>query len=248
MIILYDLAGRDPNKCWSSNVWKARYVLNYKKLPYRTIYLGLEEVDGIIKEAGIPPSRLKPDGTPLHTVPSIIDDATGERVTDSYAIAEYLDKQYPDTPKAFPQGTEALQAAFYQQFNERNNAFFVLAIPHIANMFSKQASLEHFSRRIFAFSGKSPDQIRPVGEELEKLWEKAFGFFDELDGWYGKSSGAFLAGDAPSFGDFTVAAALKGMKIVFGEDEEHWVKMTKANNGRWSKLLNDLEIYASDEN
>ncbi|KAJ3557152.1 hypothetical protein NP233_g11818 [Leucocoprinus birnbaumii] len=225
MITLYDLAGRDPNKCWSSNVWKARYVLNYKKLPYRTIYLGLEEVDGIIKEAGIPPSRLKPDGTPLHTVPSIIDDATGERVTDSYSIAEYLDKQYPDTPKAFPPGTEALQAAFYQQFNERNNA-----------------------RRIFAFSGKSPDQIRPVGEELEKLWEKAFGFFDELDGWYRKSSGAFLAGDAPSFGDFTVAAALKGMKIVFGEDEEHWVKMTKANNGRWSKLLNDLEIYASDEN
>ncbi|KAF5348513.1 hypothetical protein D9756_009566 [Leucocoprinus leucothites] len=246
MITLYDLGAKDPIKCWSPNPWKARYVLNMKKLPYRTIYVGFEEVDRVIREAGIPPSRYEPDGKPFHSVPSIIDDATGARVTDSYKIAEYLDKQYPDTPKAFPLGTEALQAAFYQQINIYMMEFAPLFLSHMPNILSKE-STEYFHRTLAERLGKPIPELIPVGDELEKTWGKLHASFDALETWYGKSSGSFLVGDVPSFGDFTVAGVLQAMKILFGEGSEDWKRLSTMNNGRWAKLLSDLEKYASVE-
>ncbi|KAF5360964.1 hypothetical protein D9756_005163 [Leucocoprinus leucothites] len=235
MITFYDLAAKDPIKCWSFNPWKVRYVLNLKKIPYRTIYVDFG-------------TSTNSDGTPVHTVPSIIDDKTGEAVTDSYKIVEYLDKRYPDTPKAFPPGTEALQAAFYKYFNEQTWDLAILIIHSVPNILSKESSLEYYHRSRAAWFGKPVEQIRPVGEELEKLWEKAHAFFDALEGWYAKSSGSFLVGDTPSFGDFVVVALFRSMRIVRGEDSEDWRKLSTMNNGRWVKLLNDLEKYASVEN
>ncbi|KAJ3570061.1 hypothetical protein NP233_g4656 [Leucocoprinus birnbaumii] len=248
MITLYDIVGKPPIKCWSSNPWKARYVLNYKKLPYRSVYLDYEKVGSTVRDAGVPPSRFKPDGSPVHTSPSIIDDATGAKVTDSYMIAEYLDKQYPDTPNVFPPGTEALQAAFYQHFNDRFAEAALLLVPCIPNILEKESTLEYFHGNMLAILGKPVDQLKPAGEELEKLWGRLFALFDAMDGWYEKSSGPFLVGDQPSFGDFTVAASLMGMKILFGEESEDWKKVSAANNGRWLKLLSDLEAYTSVEN
>ncbi|KAF5348509.1 hypothetical protein D9756_009568 [Leucocoprinus leucothites] len=248
MITLYDLAAKDPIKCWSPNPWKVRYVLNLKKLPYRTVYVDFEDIDRVVREAGAPPSRHNADGKPMYTIPSIVDDATGAAVTDSYKIAEYLDKQYPDTPKAFPVGTEALQAAYYRYYNDNNMQFGLLLVPSIPNILSKEASLEFYHRTRAAMFGKPVDQIRPVGEELEKLWEKLYALYDTLEGWYAKSSGSFLVGDTPSFGDFALAGNLQIAKIVWGEDSEDWKKFSTMNNGRWAKLLKDLEKYASVEN
>ncbi|KAJ3557148.1 hypothetical protein NP233_g11820 [Leucocoprinus birnbaumii] len=250
MITLYDLAAGGSIKCWSPNPWKARYILNYKKLPYRTIYVDFENVNTVIKEAGFASSRPNPDGTPAYTVPSIIDDATGALVTDSYSIAEYLDKQYPDTPKAFPPGTEALQAAFYAQWNTRARECFQLPIivTSVPRILTKESSLEYFYRTRSLWFGKPLDQIRPQGEDFEKLWKQAVAFFDELDSWYAKSSGQFLTGKNPSFADFTVAGTVKALKIVRGEDSEDWQRFSALNNGRWAKLEQALEKYASVEN
>ncbi|KAJ3560829.1 hypothetical protein NP233_g10576 [Leucocoprinus birnbaumii] len=249
MITLYDLAAKDPIKCWSPNPWKARYILNYKKLPYRTIYVDFEDVDQVIKDAGIPPSQHGRDGTPWYTVPSIIDDATGARVSESYKIAEYLDSQYPDTPKALPAGTEALQAAFYSQWDSRiwDLALVPIMIPSVPNILSKETSLEYFHSSRSAAFRKPLSEVRPVGEEFDKLWGRLSAFLNELEGWYAKSSGKFLVGDAPSFGDFTVGGLFKALKIVRGEDSEDWRKLSTMNNGRWANLLGDLERYASDK-
>ncbi|KAJ3562611.1 hypothetical protein NP233_g9465 [Leucocoprinus birnbaumii] len=250
MITFYDLAANDSVKCWSPNTWKTRYILNYKKLPYRTIYVEFEKVDTVIKEAGFTSSRPNPDGTPAYTVPSIIDDATGALVTDSYKIAEYLDKQYPDTPKAFPPGTEALQAAFYAQWNARTRdiLMFPIIIPSVPRIITKESSLEYYYRTRNSWFGKPVDQVRPQGEDFEKLWKQLTAFFDELDGWYAKSSGQFLTGETPSFADFTVAGVVKVLRIIRGEDSEDWQKFSTFNSGRWAKLEQALEKYASVEN
>ncbi|KAJ3570062.1 hypothetical protein NP233_g4655 [Leucocoprinus birnbaumii] len=244
MITFYDLAGRKSLGCWSHNPRKACYVLNYKKLPYQSVQLDYETVDSTIREAGFPPSRHNPDGTPKHTVPSIFDDSTGERITDSYLIAEYLDKQYPDTPKAFPPGTEALQAAFYQHFNDRFLEIMMLFLPHIPGALEKQSTRDHFYRNMITIFGKPLEEMKPKGEELENLWKKVFALLDSLEGWYAKSSGGFLVGDKPSFGDFTVGASLRMVKILLGEESEDWKKVAGANGRRWERLLNDLEVYA----
>ena len=225
----------------------SRYVLNFKKLPYHTIYVDFEDVDRVIKQAGIPSSRLGSDGNPFHTVPSIIDKTTGQAktVTDSYAIAEYLDAQYPNTPQAFPEGTEALQAVFYRFINEKMADLATLFLPNVPNILSKGSSLEYYARTRAERWGKSLEEAKPKGEELEKVWERIRALFDELESWYAKSKGAFLVGDEPSFGDFTLAGYLQVLKIVQGEQSDDWKKMSVMNNGRWIKLLSDMEKYAS---
>lgn len=227
-----------------------RYVLNLKKLPYHTIYVDFEDVDRVIKAAGIPSSRLGSDGNPFHTVPSIVDNTTGQAkaVTDSYAIAEYLDAQYPNTPQAFPNGTQALQAVFYRFINEQIGDLAAIFLPNVPNLLSKESSLEYYTRTRTAKWGKSLEEAVPKGEELEKIWKRLKALFNDLESWYAKSEGAFLVGDDPSFGDFTLAGFLQAFKMIQGEESEDWKKIGAMNNGRWIKLLRDLEKYASVEN
>ncbi|KXN83380.1 hypothetical protein AN958_01517 [Leucoagaricus sp. SymC.cos] len=242
MITFYDLAANGP-KTWSSNPWKTRYVLNYKQLPYRTIYVEFPDVPRVSKEAGIRPSSFKPDGSTNFTIPAIVDDATGVALSDSYKIAEYLDKQYPDTPKAFPPGTEALQAAFYQYFYELVKPLASIRVPLIPNILN-EPSAEYYNRTREVMFGRPLSQVMPVGEELEKIWEKVTMAFDLLNDWYEKSSGKFLVGDQPSNGDFVVGGILQGTRIACGEESESWKKLKVLNGGRWEKLLYDLEEYA----
>ena len=239
-----------PLKWWILCLSLYRYVLNLKKLPYHTIYVDFEDVDRVIKEAGIPSSRLGSDGNPFHTVPSIIDNTTGQAkaVTDSYAIAEYLDAQYPNTPQAFPNGTQALQAVFYRFINEQIGDLAAIFLPNVPNLLSKESSLEYYTRTRTAKWGKSLEEAVPKGEELEKIWKRLKALFNDLESWYAKSEGAFLVGDDPSFGDFTLAGFLQAFKIIQGEESEDWKNIGAMNDGRWVKLLRDLEKYASVEN
>jgi len=126
-------------------------------------------------------------------------------VTDSYAIAEYLDAHHPNTPQAFPKGTEALQVVFYRFINEKMAAVLVPCIPGILD---KKSSVEYFTRTRTEELGKSLEEARLEGQYLEKVWERIRALFDELESWYAKSKAGFLVGDEPSFGDFTLARYL----------------------------------------
>lgn len=48
-IILYDLAST-KNVCFSPVVWRIRLMLNYKKLPYKTIFLEFPDIEPTLKE------------------------------------------------------------------------------------------------------------------------------------------------------------------------------------------------------
>ena len=132
VIILYDI----PSKVgpWSPNTWKTRqvprnssnhikltvfssYSLNYKGLPFRTVWVEYPDIESTLKAAGIVSNtRKKPDGSPTWTVPAIYDPKTKTGITESFAIAEYLDKTYPDTPLLIPPGTRTLQKAWIPTF------------------------------------------------------------------------------------------------------------------------------------
>ncbi|KAK0452716.1 uncharacterized protein EV420DRAFT_1630370 [Desarmillaria tabescens] len=104
--ILYDIPSTVSNKAWSPNVWKARYVLNYKGLPYRT-----EWVDS-------PTSKPSDGVAPHYTLPLLHDHSTGASVSESAAIARYLDKTYPETPVVIPAGTNAEE--YFRRTREAN--------------------------------------------------------------------------------------------------------------------------------
>jgi glutathione S-transferase len=222
-----------------------RYVLNFKKLPYKTVYLEFPELKDVLQAAGVPPITTK-SGDIFYTSPSIVDDATGAAISDSFKIAEYLDKQYPDTPKAFPPGSKGLQAAFYEQFDSIFSGFVPLMMPQVPDVINLASREYYFDTRPKIF-GKPWDQLRPVGEELDKTWRNTKGFFDSMDKWYEESGGPYLMGNAPSFADFAVGAFLVAVKMVNGEDSEEWGKISTWHDGRWFKLVKDLEEFADTE-
>lgn len=42
-IILYDLAC-EKNECFSPVVWRIRLILNYKRIPYKTVFLEFPDI------------------------------------------------------------------------------------------------------------------------------------------------------------------------------------------------------------
>ena len=81
-----------------------RFILGYKNLPFDTVWLAIPDVAPTLKEIGASPNKL-PDGSERYTVPTLSDPNTGAIVTDSWVIAEYLDKTYPEKP-IFPPGSK----------------------------------------------------------------------------------------------------------------------------------------------
>ena len=82
-ILFYDLTIQSSvraNKCFAPNtlcVWTyrdgwnprlthipspVRYALNYKKLPYKTVWLEVQEIEPVAKKFGAKPTKVKPNG------------------------------------------------------------------------------------------------------------------------------------------------------------------------------------------
>jgi len=99
-----------------------RYVLNFKGIPYKTIWLEITDIEPAMRRIGAPPTGTKPDGSPLYTVPVIVDHSRRSPsggpivVSESFLIAEYLDEAYPSPGPLFPEGTKALQTLFCDHF------------------------------------------------------------------------------------------------------------------------------------
>ncbi|KAJ3561973.1 hypothetical protein NP233_g9861 [Leucocoprinus birnbaumii] len=223
------------------------YILNYKKLPYKTVAFEYPYLEPEFKKLGIPPSSKKPDGTPFYTSPSIIDNETKTPVTDSYKITEYLDETYPDTPRVIPKGSEALQAAFYDHFWQLMGPIFPILLPTALDILNP-VSAEYFDRTRSAYFGKPLKEMAPQGDERKEVWKKVEKSFETLDGWLNKSVGPFFMGNTITFADFTVAAMLQGIKVCMGENSQEWRDVMTWHNGRWKALLESLEPYASTDN
>ena len=95
-IVLYDLAGADPDVRFSPYCWRTRFALAHKGLPVETIPWRFTDRDVIAfsGQAKVP----------------VIQDAD-KVVSDSWAIADYLEDQVP-TPTLFGGPTGRAHAAF----------------------------------------------------------------------------------------------------------------------------------------
>src|SRR3712207_5953960 len=90
--VLYDLAGADPSLRFSPYCWRAKLALAHKGLAVETVPWRFTD-KGAIAFSG------------QGRVPVLVD---GERtVSDSWAIALYLEEAYPDRPSLF-KGSEAV--------------------------------------------------------------------------------------------------------------------------------------------
>jgi glutathione S-transferase len=85
-IRFYDLAGADPAHRFSPYCWRTRLALAHKGLAYEAIPWRFTDRAAIAFSG-------------QRTVPVLVDGETV--VTDSAAIADYLEAQYPDRPSLF---------------------------------------------------------------------------------------------------------------------------------------------------
>ncbi|KAF4617880.1 hypothetical protein D9613_006292 [Agrocybe pediades] len=86
-ITFYDI----PSDCvgaWSSNTWKTRFCLNYKGIPYNTVWVEYPDIEELSKKLG-----LKPTGKAFwdaskdyYSLPAIHDPSTGVYISELNAI------------------------------------------------------------------------------------------------------------------------------------------------------------------
>ncbi|KAF8625610.1 hypothetical protein AX17_006796 [Amanita inopinata Kibby_2008] len=242
-ITFFDIPCKLSDNLWSPNTQKTRFTLNYKGLPFKTEWVEFPDIEAKCKELGIPATAKKPDGSPRYTVPAIYDTSTKKYVADSILIAEYLDKQYPNTPRLIPEGTKALQHAYIAAFATQFGSVFPVILGPLLKVLNPPS--EKFIRAGVEADGKPAEEKVPKGEAFKEAWVKVKESFTMVDGWIQKSGGVFLGGDKPVFADFEMAGYIFTMRAVWGKDSELWKEFEGFNEGRWGKFVTAVEKYQS---
>ncbi|PPQ76738.1 hypothetical protein CVT25_000122 [Psilocybe cyanescens] len=177
---------------------------------------------------------MKPDGSPLYTVPFIHDTSTGEAIADSILIAEYLEKKYPDTPKLFPNGTAGLQSAFNDGFLANLGTLLPVTYPEM---------MPYLNSATVAYVAPIVERIRSKNRTED--WIKLKDGMSKIDGWYARNGGKgpYLLGEIPSWADIVVAGWLVFVRHALGEDSKDWKDVGSWNGGRWMTLSDMFRKY-----
>ncbi|KAH7886297.1 hypothetical protein F5I97DRAFT_1809208 [Phlebopus sp. FC_14] len=231
-LILYDLPSKLPDNYWSPNPAKPRFVLSYKGLPFQTEWVEYPDIASRMKEIGASPGN-----GDVYTVPVLRDPNTGAVVTDSFVIAEYLDKTYPEKP-VFPHSSKALIRGFESAFMGLTMPAVKFAISRVLEILNKASEPHFVSTREKAF-GEKFEEFSPEGPKRDAHWAIYESGLDTANAWYEKSDGKWLMGDTFSYADIIIASRLLWFSRVFHEDE--WNKVCSWNGGRWKKLLEDVK-------
>ncbi|KAL8663141.1 MAG: hypothetical protein Q9168_008142 [Polycauliona sp. 1 TL-2023] len=216
-ITLFDLPSKPPNKSWSFNPWKARLVLNYKSIPYKTSWLDFPDIAPRLKTFGIPHNF---KGT-AYTVPTIrlpssqADSSKDEYIMDSKAIANALEAKYPDRPLHFDASQVAKAEDLWGQMFKGLRG--ILGPKVMENILTK-AGQEYISK-------KSQLEGAPVGDEA---WEGVRPLLEGMGALLKEKDGPFIMGDTVSYADFVLVSGLHFAKRADEDVFQRWVKMEPA--------------------
>lgn len=100
-ITLYELAGADRSLRFAPHCWKSKLALAHKKLSFKTEPVWFTEKE-----------KFAMSEQPL--LPIITD--SNKVVSDSWAIAEYLEATYPDAPSLFANDEAKIKAEAFHQW------------------------------------------------------------------------------------------------------------------------------------
>jgi len=102
-VVLYELAGADPELCFSPHCWKTRMAVAHKLLEAERVPWRFAERD-----------RLAFSGQAL--VPVLVDK--GNIISDSWRIALYLEERYPERPSLFGDAVAIPIASFVNRWSD----------------------------------------------------------------------------------------------------------------------------------
>ncbi|RFN54741.1 hypothetical protein FIE12Z_975 [Fusarium flagelliforme] len=214
VIILYDLACT-KNACFSPVVWKVRLMLNYKKIPYKTIFLEFPDIEPTLKKLGVDPHE--PGSDVDYTVPTIQHVPTGVFIMDSLRIAKFLESTHPDPPLSL---LSDLGSEIESKARRAIGPAFATSIVPRENLILSSRSQEYFRTKNEAkFGCKLEDLLN----KEEKTWEGVREKMEELSELMMKNGGPFILGETPSYTDFFIAASLQSARTVDEGVFESWI-------------------------
>ncbi|KAI1440054.1 hypothetical protein F5Y02DRAFT_411777 [Annulohypoxylon stygium] len=235
-ILFYDIAPGPPVRPFAPNPWKVRYALNFKRANFVTKWVKLPDIRMTRESLGADPVRFFADGEPFYTLPVIKDTSTNEVVGDSFDIAVYLDKKYPESPALFKHSI-----GLYKAFNAHIDSIF----PTGGILFSQgfpfdPANEEEMKAEFCRRAGvKSWDQLNVTGEERRKVvaaYEIALG---EAAKYFQFSDGPFIGGKEADYADFIIG----GWLMMLSEVVSEWKEICTWHGGVWGRLHDALEPY-----
>lgn len=191
---LYDLVGADDRR-FSPACWRSRMALCHKGLAFETVPTRFTEI-AAIADVG------------QKTVP-VLDD-NGTIVVDSWAIAEYLEENYPDRPSLFGGPTGHALTRFYQSWVDTVLArgMFSLIILDI---------FDHLTPEDKTYFRTSRE--KRVGRTLEDFQA---GRENRLKGFRNSlfplritvKQQPFLGGDRPAYADYALFGSFQWARVV----------------------------------
>ncbi len=184
---LYELTTGDGCSI-SPYVWRTKFALGHKKLPYESRHVGFTDI------------RTVGSGT-FKSLP-ILEDA-GNWIGDSWTIASYLDRAYPDAPALFSSAAEYGVLRFFEKW---------LAVEVVSKLFRICALAIHnrLHEKDQAYFRQSREAR--LGKPLEAAHGEREQYLPELR----ESSQplrltlrdqSFLGGDSSSYADYIAAGA-----------------------------------------
>lgn len=209
------------------------------------------------------------DGKPHYTLPIIHDPSTHTTVADSFKIAQYLDRTYPQSSSSsstkhvqlVPKSTIALQLAFLQYFTEKvcMPMFPILSLPTTLSL--PPRSQEYYRATREAMFGTKIEDIALEGSpQRSEYWRMALEGLSQIHEWsraklnYEDSDQdpgkwQYMMGTKPSFSDVIIAAQLIWVRRVLGGESKEWKDVMSISGGRWACLMEEFaEWDRVDEN
>jgi glutathione S-transferase len=187
---LYDLAGADPELRFSPYCWRVKLALAHKGLAFETIPWRFTEKEAIAFS-----------GQKL--VPVLVD---GEKtIADSYAIAEYLEAEYPDAPSLFGDAQAKALMQFIRRWSDGTlgAALAMVLLPDIFRLIHPKDQA-YFRQTREARLGVTFEALAEQrSQHLAVLQTVLAPLRSTL------KAQNFLAGDAPLYADHIVFGALQ---------------------------------------
>ncbi|KAJ3159022.1 hypothetical protein HK101_001157 [Irineochytrium annulatum] len=239
VVELFDITSKLMPDTWSPNTAKSRIALTYMRVPHTVTFLSYPTIEPTLRSLAFVPNRI---GRPF-TCPSIRHG--DHNIQDSVAIAEYLERTYPDRqkhPSLFPApGSRALAGLVQGVLSKKVSGHAVkIVLPLIPDILDDEGA-EYFRRTRKESFGRD---LRDFCDDVEAEWEGVKTEIKVLsDALNADKSGPFFCGDVPSYADFVLVGYFVWFKSAGKEIGERLMAM--GEDGCFDKLYEawDVVIY-----
>ncbi|MFC1456035.1 glutathione S-transferase N-terminal domain-containing protein [Microvirga arabica] len=194
-IKLYELAGAEDDRRFSPYCWRIRFALEHKQLDFEPVACRFTDKDAIAFSG-------------QDKVPVLVD---GDNVvSDSWAIACYLEQGYPDRPSLFGGPAGQALSRFYVDWTDtvlHGTLIRLLASDIHAHLHEKdkgyfrESREQRFRATLEEFCSNQTQTLQELKRILTPLRRSL-------------QSQPYLGGDAPLFADYTVMGAFMWARSV----------------------------------